>query len=128
MLKGEVDVVVIFPEGELRPPGPLGPLAEGATWLAEQARAPLMAVATRVVLRGHEFPEAYLDLGRVQDGALEHRLSERLAALDDALRGADPRAPLPGYALAMGGTRSWEERLAGLKGRGRPGPPSDGSP
>ncbi|MFO7544046.1 MAG: 1-acyl-sn-glycerol-3-phosphate acyltransferase [Trueperaceae bacterium] len=120
-------VVVIFPEGELRPAGPLGPLAEGAAWLAQQARAPLMAVATRVALRGHEFPEAYLDLSRVESGALEPHLRERLAALDDALRSADPRAPLPGFALAMGGTRSWEERLTGLRGRGREAAPPDGA-
>jgi len=120
-------VVVIFPEGELRPPGPLGPLADGAAWLARRAQAPLIAVATRVALRGHEFPEAYLDLSQVHDGELELHLRDRLAALDEALRGSDPRAPLPGFAPAMGGTRSWEERLSALRGRG-PGPtPTDGA-
>jgi 1-acyl-sn-glycerol-3-phosphate acyltransferase len=121
-------VVVIFPEGELRPAGPLGPLADGATWLAQQARAPLIAVATRVVLRGHEFPEAYLDLSRVPNGALEPHLQGRLAVLDEALRSADPREPLPGFAPAMVGTRSWEERLAALRGRGRRPSPPDGVP
>ena len=121
-------VVVIFPEGELRPAGPLGPLAEGAAWLARQARAPLIAVATRVVLRGHELPEAYLDLSQVEDGALEPHLRRRLAALDDALRSADPRAPLPGFALAMGGTRSWDERLAALRRRRREAARPDDAP
>jgi len=80
-----------------------------------------------VALRGHEFPEAYLDLSQVHDGELELHLRDRLAALDEALRGSDPRAPLPGFAPAMSGTRSWEERLSALRGRG-PGPtPTDGA-
>lgn len=56
--------VALFPEGEMRYPGPLGPLREGANWLARKAGVPLLPVALRVVLRGYEHPEAFLWVGR----------------------------------------------------------------
>lgn len=112
--------VVVFPEGELRPAGPLGPLADGAAWLAKRGDAPLVAVATRVVMRGHELPEAYLDLSPVGEGKLEPHLRQRLGALDDALRTSDPRLPLAGFSLAMGGRRSWDERLTRGESRAAP--------
>lgn len=104
-------VVVIFPEGRLRPPGPLAPLHPGARWLASRAGVPLVAVAVRVVLRGHESPEAYLDLEPVGPADLRDVLSRRLEALDGLLATADPREPLPGFERAIGGRRSWDERL-----------------
>lgn len=56
--------MALFPEGEMRYPGPLGPLREGANWLARKAGVPLLPVALRVVLRGYEHPEAFLWVGR----------------------------------------------------------------
>ena len=40
-------VLIVFPEGVLRPPGPLGPLLPGAQWLARRAPATLVGVALR---------------------------------------------------------------------------------
>ncbi|MDZ7799620.1 MAG: 1-acyl-sn-glycerol-3-phosphate acyltransferase [Trueperaceae bacterium] len=105
------EVVVIFPEGELRAAGPVGPLAGGAAWLARRAPAPLVAVATRVTLRGHQAPEAYLSLRPCRPDALEAALREEVAELDAELQASDPRAPLPGFARVLAGRRSAEERL-----------------
>lgn len=105
------EVVVIFPEGEMRPPGPVGPLAGGAAWLARKAPAPLMAAATRVTLRGHQAPEAYLSLRSCDPEALATTLAGAVAELDAELANADPRAPLPGFERALAGRRSAEERL-----------------
>jgi 1-acyl-sn-glycerol-3-phosphate acyltransferase len=113
-------VLVIFPEQELRPAGPPGPMAAGAAWYACRAGVPLCAVATRVVLRGHDAPEAYLRLSTVDTpgsvrettARLADRLTHELADLDAWIGAVDPRTPLPGYRLAMPGRRSWDERLS----------------
>lgn len=112
-------VVVIFPEGALGPPGSLAPLERGASWLAAKASAPLVAVAVRLVLRGHEAPEAYLDAQEASPECLEATLGQRLAALDALIHQSDPRAPLPGFALVIRGRRSWDERLSGGRGARR---------
>jgi hypothetical protein len=118
-------VLVIYPEGELRPAGPLGDLAGGAAWYARRAGAPLCAVATRVIARGHQAPEAYLSCAGV-DGAgpvrevtqrLGRSLARELSYLDRLAVTSDPRQPLPGYRLVVRGRRSWEERIDTLPGR-----------
>ncbi|MEX2500928.1 MAG: 1-acyl-sn-glycerol-3-phosphate acyltransferase [Trueperaceae bacterium] len=110
-------IVVIFPEGELKPAGPLGEVRPGADWLLHASGAPGWAVATRVVLRGHEAAEAYLDFAPVGDRPVGEVLAQRLADLDADLAAADPRRPLPGFRELVRGTRSWDERLAALRGR-----------
>ena len=118
-------VLVIYPEGELRPAGPLGPLADGAGWYARRANVPLCAVATRVLLRGQEAPEAYLSTSVVDvvgpNRDVTRRLGEeldRLLSEVDKLGGVeDPRAPLPGYRLILSGRRSHDERIEAMSGR-----------
>jgi hypothetical protein len=102
--------LVVFPEGQLRPPGPLGPLDRGAAWYARTAGVPLCAVATRVVLRGHQAPEAYLSLSTVDYLGLERGLAAQLDELDKAVAGCDPRRPLPAFTRLLDGRRSWDER------------------
>lgn len=109
------DVLVVFPEGELRPPGRLGELNRGAVWLAERAGVPLVPVASRVVLRGHELAEAYLVLGEPMGpdlGLLQERLEEMLAELDGQIRTAPAEEPLPGFTLRLAGRKSTHERMA----------------
>ena len=103
--------VIIFPEAELRPPGPLGPLRPGATWLSRVSGKPLVLAATRVVLRGDQKPEAYVDLSVADDGDLAAQLGERLQLLDKELADNDPRQPLPGFAPVVRGRSSWDERI-----------------
>ena len=108
-------VVVIFPEGELGPATSPRPLMRGAAWLAETAPAPLAAVAVRLVMRGNEAPEAYIDAHVVNPYDLQAALTEQLAALDASLAASDPRTPLPGFARLVRGRRSWDERLSGQR-------------
>ncbi len=109
-------VLVVFPEGELRAPGPLGPTRRGAGWLAGHAEVPVLAVGTRVVLRGQQAAEAYLRISPVGDGpAVDQTLRSELAALDDELSTADPEQPLPGYRQLVSGVSSWNERFAVLR-------------
>jgi 1-acyl-sn-glycerol-3-phosphate acyltransferase len=103
-------VLVIFPEGELRPAGPIGPLARGAAWYAHRAAVPLAAVAVRVAVRGHQAPEAYVCVTATD--ALEAALAANLSTLDKELASADPREPLPGFRCVVRGKRSWDERLS----------------
>jgi len=106
-------VLAIFPEGQLRAPGPLGAVRPGAAWLARRTGATPLAVATRVVLRGHQAPEAYLDIVPVPAAAgLPEVLADRLADLDGTLAVADPAHPLPGYRQVVRGVRSWSERIS----------------
>lgn len=113
-------VLVVFPEGDLRAPGPLGPLARGAGWLADRAAVPLVPVAVRVVNRGHQYAEALLDLGPpVTSGDLATALTRRLGDLDATLLDADPREPPPGFAQVVRGRPSWDERIGRWSARVR---------
>lgn len=108
-------VLVVFVEGELRPVGPVGAIAPGADWLAKRSGAPIVVVATRVVLRGQQAPEAYLDVSApVQpQGDLQARLGAAVAGLDRELAAADPTVSLPGFEQVLRGRRSWHERFGG---------------
>lgn len=113
-------VLIIFPEGELRPAGHVTPLAQGAAWYAVRADAPLMAIAVRVAVRGHQAPEAYASAVGVpvdDDVAkttrrLGDELRHELSTLDEQLAAADPRTPLDGFQRVLRGKRSWDERLS----------------
>jgi len=106
--------VVVFPEGQLRRAGGLGPLRAGAGWLASSAGVPLVPVALRVTMRGSQQPEAYLRFApAVQAGGLEQALARELARLDAELLGSDPEQPLAGYLRFSARKGSQNERLAG---------------
>jgi lycopene beta-cyclase len=96
--------VLVFPEGRVRTPGPLGPTRDGAAAIARWARVPVVPLAIRVVMRGGERPEAYLRFGTplaagVDAAQVRDALVALLARLDDDLAAApDPEAPLPDYA------------------------------
>ena len=125
-LIGAGHVLVVFPEGRLRPAGPLGPTRTGADWLAARAGVPILPVATRVVLRGQQAAEAYLDVGGPRpavshpDAGTDPVLATLLAGLDEELARADPERPLPGFHSLMSGVRSWPERFGARPER--PGP------
>ena len=108
--------VALFPEADLRYPGPLGPIRRGAAWLAGRAGCPILPVAVRVVLRGYEAPEAFVSVGPPlpPDGDLETALKSLLARLDETLERTHPRAVPEGFREALGGRRSLEERVRPL--------------
>jgi 1-acyl-sn-glycerol-3-phosphate acyltransferase len=109
------EALILFPEGEIRPPGGVGPLQRGAVWLAAKAGVPLLPVAVRVVLRGQELPEAYVVVGEplgADLGELERSLNRMLSDLDRQLSTAPPEEPLPGFQLALPGRASTHERMA----------------
>jgi 1-acyl-sn-glycerol-3-phosphate acyltransferase len=104
--------LIIFPEGRILPAGPLGALAPGATWLAKQASVPLIPLAIRTALRGHEFPEAYLRLGEPCSGRqLPSQLAHLVSQTDLLAQVSDPERPLPGFSLLLRGRSSSSERL-----------------
>jgi 1-acyl-sn-glycerol-3-phosphate acyltransferase len=106
-------VLVIFPEGELRSPGPLGPVARGAAWLGHRAPAAVVPVAVRVMSRGHQYPEALVDISSpVAPAELPAALTARLGELDVAIQHSDPRLPVPGFHCAVAGRASWDERIS----------------
>jgi len=109
------DVLLVFPEGELSPSGSLRRLNEGAVWLAKKANVPIVPVATRVLLRGQEFPEAYADIGvpMEPDGErLKQVLEGMIAELDSALHTSPAEAPLPRFVPEIRGRKSTHERMA----------------
>ncbi|GGO38530.1 lysophospholipid acyltransferase family protein [Deinococcus humi] len=111
--------MVIFPEGAVQPAGAPTALHPGAAWIARTAGVPLVPIALRVVVRGGQWPEAYLRIGKVTTqlpGALAHEL----AVLDAELASSDPEQPLAGYLRVMAGRTSgtaevdWPARLLTL--------------
>lgn len=111
-------VLVVFPEGELCSPGPLRAVTRGAGWLGRQAPAAVVPVAVRVASRGHQYPEAFVDISaEVGPADLSAALTSRLSELDAALLSGDPRLPVPGFRCAVKGRVSWDERISRWAGR-----------
>jgi hypothetical protein len=117
-------VLVIYPEGALLPAGPPGPLAPGAAWASATAPARLCSVAVRVLMRGRQYPEAYVVISEVGTGGpgpkvtelLRHQLLDDLAGLDQLNARSEPGQPLPGFTRAVRGRRSWDERVDAARG------------
>lgn len=106
-------VLVVFVEGELRAAGPVVSVRPGATWLAGRSGAPIVTVATRVVLRGQQAPEAYLDVVPQNANGSAADLAELVSRLDLQILSSDPEIPLPGFRQVVKGVRSWHERFGG---------------
>lgn len=73
-------------------------------------------MASRVVLRGHKFAEAYLVFGEPLGPdlyLLQQRLGQMLSDLDNQIRTSPVEVPLPGFALHIPGRKSTHERMAG---------------
>lgn len=107
--------LIIFPEGELRAPGSLGELNKGTVWFAQKSGHPLVAVASRVVCRGQEFPEAYLEFSAPLAPDLEvlrTTLNGMLERLDAQIRAEPAEQPLSGFRLEVAGRSSTHERMA----------------
>jgi 1-acyl-sn-glycerol-3-phosphate acyltransferase len=111
--------LVVYPEGRLLPAGPPGPLAPGAAWAAARAPARLCSVAVRVLMRGRQYPEAYVVFSEVDadgplpevTGRLRERLRKDLSKVDRLNATTEPVQPLPGFSRALAGRRSWDQRV-----------------
>jgi 1-acyl-sn-glycerol-3-phosphate acyltransferase len=96
--------VVVYVEGALRPPGPLGAVQPGAAAIARWAEVPLIPCAIRVVMRGRDRPEAYLRVGAAlppgtPTEGVAAALAETLGRLDaDVAAAPDAEVPVPGYS------------------------------
>lgn len=106
------EVLVIFPEGELRHAGSVGDVAEGMAFLAKHTHAQVLPLALRTVLRGGQYPEMYVDIGTPTDAAYWHAaINAQLAALDACIANSDPETPIAGFSRWMGGRSSFHEQV-----------------
>ncbi len=122
---GRGELLLIFPEGGIRAGGRVTHTEPGLAFIARHVGLPVYPVAFRVVLRGSQYPEAYLLLGEpVAPSEVADALNALLEGLEAEMAEADPELPLPGYTPWQGGTRSLHERVAWvgkLLGRGQDG-------
>jgi 1-acyl-sn-glycerol-3-phosphate acyltransferase len=108
--------LVVFPEGGVRPVGPLGPTRPGGAAIARWAGVPVWPVAFRAVVRGGEHLELYVRGGAplpagVDADAADAALGAVLARLDADLAAApDPERPVSGYEVWWRGRGSTHER------------------
>ncbi len=99
--------LVIMPEGRMLGAGPLGPLRGGAGRLAAEAGVPLVPVALRVVMRGSQYAEAFIDIGTpVSADDLAPVLGQSLAELDELLAVTPATRDLPDYRRVVAGRGS----------------------
>lgn len=99
--------LVIMPEGRMLGAGLLGPLRSGAGRLAAQAGVPLVPVAVRVVMRGSQYAEAFIDIGSpVRADELAPVLGQSLVELDETLAATAATRDLPGYRRVVAGRGS----------------------
>ncbi|WMT56096.1 carotenoid biosynthesis protein [Truepera radiovictrix] len=110
------EVLILFPEGVLRPPGQVSRTRPGVLYLARRAGVPVVPLAIRVTVRGAQHPEALLSVGAPLEAtdaaALEGALNALLGDLDDLLRRAEAEQPPPGFTAWLGGAKSTHERAA----------------
>lgn len=117
------ELLILFPEGGIRVAGQVERLKPGLEFLARRAGVPVYPVAFRVVLRGSQYPEAFLLLGEpVSPAEVEASLNSLLEGLEADLRVADPETPVPGYVPWRTGALSLHERVAWLGTLLRRGP------
>jgi len=117
-------VLVVYPEGRLVPDGPPAPLAPGAAWFAARAPARLCSVTVRVLMRGRQYPEAYVVFSEIDATGplpvvterLGDRLRDDLRDVDRLSGRAEPGQPLPGFTRVVRGRRSWDERVDAARG------------
>ena len=108
---------VVFPEGEMFPPGPPHALAPGVVRVARWAGAPVHPVALRVVARGLPRPEAFLSIAPAasDEDDLARSLAAELAALDATIGSADPEREPPGFDVWLRGASSPDRRARGIE-------------
>lgn len=117
------ELLLLFPEGGVRVAGGVERLEPGLEFLARRAGLPVHPVAFRVVLRGSQYPEAFLLLGEpVSPADVENALNSLLRRLEANLTAADPEAPVLGYESWRTGALSLHERVAWLGTLLRRGP------
>lgn len=103
---------VVFPEGAIQPAGEVRGLQAGAAWTAQQAGVPLIPVAVRVLMRGSQWPEAFVLFGDAcPAGALAERLRALLHTLDQELSETDPDLPPAGYLRWVQGKASRHDQV-----------------
>lgn len=104
--------VIVFPEGEIRPQGQVKEIQAGAAWMAGQAGVPLIPVGVRVIMRGSQWPEAFVRFGEpCGAGELEHQLNMVLQALDADLQAAHPDHSPAGYLRWVQGKASLHDEV-----------------
>ena len=111
------DLLFIFPEGELRQAGGTEVIQPGATFFAQHAAVPLYPLAIRVVMRGAQYPEAFLSLGLplppgTSSESLRGALNRTVYAVDRAVATSPAEAPPEGFELWLRGRGSTSTRLA----------------
>ncbi len=107
------ELLVVFPEGELRSAGYVEVLQPGLGFLASRAAVPVYPVAIRAVLRGAQRPEVFIILGdAVAPEEVAGALNGLLAGLGRELAQANPEKPLPGFVCWRGGAASTNEQAA----------------
>lgn len=105
--------VVVFPEGEISPQGQVNEVQPGAAWLARQAGVPVIPVAVRVVMRGAQWPEAFVRFGLpCPPPDLKTTLNALLAGLDADLRSTQPDFPPAGYLRWVTGRASLHDEVS----------------
>lgn len=117
------DMLFIFPEGELRPAAKVEQLEQGVFFLARHASAPIYPLALRVVMRGAQYPEAYMVLGEklelsgdpAQDTEkLRSVLNHLLYDLDRSLLETPPEQSPRGFECWLSGRQSLSQRTTWL--------------
>ncbi|GGJ46419.1 lysophospholipid acyltransferase family protein [Deinococcus roseus] len=104
--------LIVFPEGALNPAGLVQNLRPGVQWFAHHANCAVVPLALRVVLRGHQHPEAFVLLGApCSPDQVQENLNLLISELDGMLSTSDPERPLAGYHSIMRGVGSDSERL-----------------
>lgn len=118
------DLLFIFPEGELRGAGGVKDLNRGVSFLARRAGVPTYPVAFRVVMRGAQYPEAFVVLGdRLEPkeddqstlASLENAMNTLLSELDQHIAATPPEEEPFGLDAWLKGKESVSTRMAWVR-------------
>ena len=118
------NLLFIFPEGELSRAGGVGELHKGVSFLAKRAQVPIYPVAFRVVMRGAQYPEAFIVLGERLEPCgddtanltnLQNSMNALLLNLDKQIAATPPEEAPAGFETWLTGRKSFSTRMAWVR-------------
>ncbi|MEZ4632119.1 MAG: lysophospholipid acyltransferase family protein [Deinococcales bacterium] len=112
------EVLVLFPEGALRPAAKVTEIHRGLSYFAQKSTTPIHPLAIRTVMRGADKPEILLLLGSPlkpdQASNFISVMNDLLETIDQDLAQSNPEAPPQGYDIWQTAPLRWDIRLGQL--------------
>lgn len=119
------NVLVVFPEGGIKAPSQLQDIEKGLDYFSQKATVPVVPLAMRIVFRGAQLPEVFLNFGApigfspqlAEDYIIS--INNLLADLEDDISMLPPEEDVKEYLVWQTPKLRFDERMAQFLAFGR---------